>query len=690
MTLKEETSPSTGANEKEHTMSAPPTADAVVHYGEPVPSSKVDDHTATIEAAIAAPVITVDTIDPKVNFNVQDRTVTDKWFGVLFVASYLAFLATGFFIVGNAHPKWKWAHEEASREISDYFEDEVEQCCNGHGRGNLKTFGICEYLPSAYDNGNRKLDIYYSDDKPDQFKLAQGEGLFDAFLEVPEVPVTMTLIVLVIAFGWMALLRFFSREIVYATEVIKAGIFYFAGIYILIKADDGDTGGTTFSVTVAFLIGTGILAFAFWRRQKLAFAAKMISNSTVAMEQNTNMFSGVLVVNFIFVLHSLLFVWFFVKSFENVEVKQTLDFDTFSDNYGCEVYNEDGSCEKYYTYAGSVDCEYVWPGYASSISVFHCFAWLWITLFFHKVRLSIIAYFVGSWHFHPEDKPTVLVAVTNSISKSFGTLAAGSLISAILDKVNRKMTEPCWKLLFFSYDVLIMATLKVLLCIFGTCLHQIIKSLTKFSIIIHAFTGLPFYASGKKCSSIMSRHYENGFVTEYSSRSVLWLGSYTFSYCIFLLSWVWFDESLNSQTGPGRDDSGGLYIIWILFGFFNVWHPVLAIYLLIWINSLLEKSSYNPEDWVSPLCAMFVACLSMIFFTFVADVVLDIVDVMFVCYAVDKDNKVVLDPEVKEVFAVIESVPGYIPVARLVDDERNDIELGVNSPVVAPAETISK
>jgi len=667
----------------------PPTADAVVHYGEPVPSSKVDDDAAAhvtttpIEAAIAAPVITVDTIDPKVNFNKRDRTVTDKLFGVLFVASYLAFLVTGFYIVGNAHPKWKWAHEDAGREISDYFEDDVEQCCNGHGRGNLATYGICEYLP---DNDNRKLDIYYSDDKSDQFKLAQGEGLFDAFLEVPEVPVTLALIVFVIAFGWMALLRFFSREIVYATEVIKAGIFYFAGIYILIAADDGDTGGITFSVTVAFLIGTGVLAFAFWRRQKLAFAAKMISNSTVAMKQNTNMFSGVLGMNFIFVLHSLLFVWFFVKSFENVEVKQTLNFDN---NFSCEDYNyEDGICEKYYV--GSVDCEYGWPKYASSISVFHCFAWLWITLFFHKIRLSIIAYFVGSWHFHPADKPTVSVAVTNSVSKSFGTLAVGSLISAILDKVNRMMIEPCWKLLFLGYDCLIMATLKVLLCIFGTCLHQIIKSLTKFSIIIHAFTGLPFYASGKKCFSIMSRHYENGFVTEYSSRSVMWLGSYTFSYCIFLLSWVWFDESLNSNTGPGRDDSGGLYIIWILFGIFNVWHPVLALYLLIWINSLLEKSSANPEDWVSPLGAMFVACLSMIFFTFVADVVLDIIDVMFVCYAVDKDNKVELDPEVKEVFAIIESVPGYIPVARLVNDEGNDIEAGGNSTAVAPAETISK
>lgn len=667
-------------NALEGTTSAP-TADAVIHYGIATSSAESDlkagGDPSSIAAVIGEPVElgndapTVDTIDPKVNWNKQDRDITDRWWGILFIASYLAFLGTGFYVVANAHPKWKW-RGDGNREISDYFQDEVEQCCNNNGSYNLAKYGICEYLPSVYEQ--RKLSVYLDD--ASDFKLVAGEGIFDAFLEAPEIPVTLTLIVIAIAVGWMLMLRFFSREIVYATEILKAGIFYFAGIYILIMASDGNIGGVAFSVTVSFLIGTGILAFAFWRRQRLAFAAKMIANSTVAMKKNVQMLYGVIGMNFIFIVHALLFVYFFAKSFANVEVKQTITLEIDR----CEVYDYDNNlCEKYY--AGDVTCEYDWPRYAYSMSTFHGLAWLWITLFFDKIRLSIIAFFVGSWHFHPEDKPNVSVAVTNSVTKSFGTLAVGSLISAILDKVNRMMAEPCWKLLFFGYDGLVMATLKVILCIFGTCLHQIIKSLTKFSIIIHVFTGLPFVASGKKCFSIMSRHYENGFVTEYSSRSVLWLGSYTFSYCIFVLSWVWFDERLNSDTGPARDDSGGLYIVWILFGIFNVWHPVLAIYLLIWVNSLLEKSSTSPEDWVSPLVAMFVACLSMIFFTFVADVVLDIIDVMFVCYAVDKDNKVKLDPEVKEVFAVIESVPGYLPVARLVDD---DVEFGGTSATIAP------
>ena len=206
---------------------------------------------------------------------------------------------------------------------------------------------------------------------------------------------------------------------------------------------------------------------------------------------------------------------------------------------------------------------------------------------------------------------------------------------------------------------------------------ECVKSLSKFAVVVHTFTGLPFCESGSKSIKILQRHFANGFVTEYSSRSVIWLGAYVFSIGTFLFSWWWLDEALNTNTGPAHVASAGaiFWIAFILFLIFNMWYPVLALYAVIFINRLCAKLTDDDneewEDWVTVLGAIFIGLFSMLFFTFVGDVVLDVIDVLFICYAVNKDNGNLVksggDNERIAFAQLVQEVPGYLLVAQPLD-----------------------
>lgn len=202
----------------------------------------------------------------------------------------------------------------------------------------------------------------------------------------------------------------------------------------------------------------------------------------------------------------------------------------------------------------------------------------------------------------------------------------------------------------------------VLMC--GSCIKMLILMLTKFALILHVFTGQAFVPSAKKVFKIMKRHFKGGYVTEYAATSVLKLGSYVFSIAIFLIAWVWFDKAFKTSTFPGASEEMFIVIIWSIFALFNLWYPVLGIYIIIMVNRwLASDTSLDPEVWVSPVAAIFVGCISMMFFTYIASVFLDTINVLFLCFAIDKDNNV--DMTQDEFAKLVEEVPGYIKASNV-------------------------
>jgi hypothetical protein len=205
------------------------------------------------------------------------------------------------------------------------------------------------------------------------------------------------------------------------------------------------------------------------------------------------------------------------------------------------------------------------------------------------------------------------------------------------------------------------------MCLFGSCLSTVVKMLTKFSVILHVFTGQAFVGSAKSVFKILSRHFKGGFVTEVTSKSVLAFGSYGFSIVMAMISWKWIDDRFDCGTLARTEDGEGLiWILMLLLVFFSVWYPVLGLYVIILINRYSQdygkeqvqqgKESSN-YSWIPPLAAAFVGCIAMLIFTFLSGIFLDTIDTLFLCYAIDKDNNVDLSDS--EFDSLVKEMPNY-------------------------------
>jgi hypothetical protein len=77
---------------------------------------------------------------------------------------------------------------------------------------------------------------------------------------------------------------------------------------------------------------------------------------------------------------------------------------------------------------------------------------------------------------------------------------------------------------------------------------------------------------------------------------------------------------------------------------FNVYNPEMGIAFIIILDILIAKigdgNNTGQEKWVPPVAACFVGILSMLFLKYAAGIILDTIDVCFICWAVDKDNNV--------------------------------------------------
>lgn len=118
-------------------------------------------------------------VPPKVLYN--ERSLTDKWWGVAYVLSYIAFLSTGFFLVSNAHVRYE-TDEFGQTQISSHFKEDVMQCCSGQ----INKGGLCAYIDSG---GGRRLTAGNS-------TFVGDEGIFDAFLAAPQIIVGLFALIL--------------------------------------------------------------------------------------------------------------------------------------------------------------------------------------------------------------------------------------------------------------------------------------------------------------------------------------------------------------------------------------------------------------------------------------------------------------------------------------------------------------
>jgi len=126
-------------------------------------------------------------------------------------------------------------------------------------------------------------------------------------------------------------------------------------------------------------------------KKNLLFAAKMISHACLALQENQTMFLGLIFVKMFYVLQAYLFITFVSKSSGVKEIRQSLSIDIESGYMGA-------------------DCVFKSPDWVGSGLNIIGYCWLFSVMFYTQVRLAVIAFCVGSWHFHPDNKPGVFHA----------------------------------------------------------------------------------------------------------------------------------------------------------------------------------------------------------------------------------------------------------------------------------------
>lgn len=430
-------------------------------------------------------------------------------------------------------------------------------------------------------------------------------SLFEGLSADMAVPSLSVLFVFFLSISWIFLLRKFATTMIVITEAVKIACLFYLGI----KAGQAPGGDGTFFFVFAVLYA----ALVFWKRARLQFAGKMIAHAASSLNENPQIMVALIIIKVVYLLQAVLLVFAMIKLPAILQVVKD---------------DATGIC--------TVEAP-SWTRMALEIVGFH---WIWCTCFYGSIRLSVISLIVGSHHFHPEDKPTVMQAFQTTFTRNLGANAAAALIIAIAVRLKKAAKFRCWMLFSPPHFVLF------LIC---WCVYTLIKMLTKFTLIIHNFTGLSFWDSAKRCFGVMTRHFQNGAITEAASANVLYLTCWVFSMGVTFIAWAALDGALGLETLGAADEGVPFEVLIIGVGYFlfNAQGTIVfcVIMELFMGNVNIAQSgdcaSFNgvyPAAIVPCLGALFTGAIAMLFFQYVGGAILDTISISFVCYAIDKDN----------------------------------------------------
>ena len=581
---------------------------------------KAQPTTLTIDSAVAViPVSaferTTTTVDPRVT---NDRTVTDKGWSQALLLCYAFFLFSALLVTLIARPKY-----DMHGVLAEEYRQEVNQCCDDiktHGY-NMINFGLCDNKDGRDLTSASGLSKFEGD-----------EGIFDVFLMKPYIILGATCLTLLSATAWLFLLQEFALGLVYTIEIGKLIVLLYA-VAMLMSID-----AMMAQFLALVLFGCGATYF-YIAQPNYAKAGEVISHAAGAVKKHAGMMFGLISLNVLFALQTGILLGSLCASREIVDVRPVYNYDDYS-----------------------AICRYEQPAWVRCINYMQVFIWLWVIMTFDKIRLFVVATIVGSGHFHPDDTPTFREAISRAVKSSLGTLAFAGLITSTLERVQKIYNRNWWALMFFCGPGFIIGLIWLII---GNLLIALAHLYTKFAVVLHAFTNLPMGEAAHLCQHIMHRRFIGGFITGVSADGVLFVGSMAFSTMVARYTWEWIDDAFACSSFENSSYLFGT-IVWAEV------FPISSLIIIIIINvkggSGFFWHSMPPGEqhlWLPPLAAAFVGCAARIVFRFVSRIIIDAVDTMFLCFAIDEDNGIVRTDEFAK---MVRNVSSYIhaePVKEL-------------------------
>lgn len=348
----------------------------------------------------------------------------------------------------------------------------------------------------------------------------------------------------------------------------------------------------TMTILLGVFTALSVLILYLWK-DELNLVASMIAVSTQSLKDNPHLVSVTVMLQLITLVYAIPLVYL------SIDASQ----------HGQAVVNQyataraTGACTGYYLQ--SVDCcSWKLDSWVGAYYFLVCFAAIWAFSVALEFRMYVIGGVVSQWYFAPAGttnfKGTTKTSVNNALGPSFGTICYGGFVITIIEMLKRAAEK--WRRENRG-NILVCC---LVMCL--DCIYALIEYISRFAMIQASMTGEAFCDAARTVSDLLSRNF------------LLAYGSYV------------FPQSILGFT------------VLVLSAFFGY-----NAYLLSSFGYDIadDTASANTSSIVIGVLCFVVSYIVLNFFIMI---LLNVIDAVFVCYAVDKDRSAVNHPELHQVF----------------------------------------
>lgn len=492
--------------------------------------------------------------------------------------------------------------------------------------------GVCQYWGLEL-NDDLKQDLCECKATDSGRRMLSGDeesymNMFELLGEHVYIPITGGLTIGVVAAVWLELMKKFGTSVVVFSMLMVLGIICtMAGL--LFHYD------STGAAVVVLLFALMFAAYGLFRRSMILKAGKTLEVAAKGLGKNPCIFGVLIPVEVVYIGYMFLWIEGWAVSTKVQEINNDPDG-------GCDI---------------------VVSGGPFSAMWFISFMLLWISFYINHVKVTVVAATLAQWAFGQvgADGSTScsgampMRALKWSFWESGPTLAVTSLVCTIVERIKRTIQNKCnWANPFCCCVMLL-----------GMLVFHFLQAFGRFTVVVHAITAKPFYTAAAHSYRLLIKggNLEHALSADFFIGLSLHLFAYFLSFGIGMASWAWVDDAENlGSFDPSGSWQTWFWLLFILFIYINR-YPYVSVFILILLGNWGWLADETDGKSSALLLGMFSAAIAHIIFGYFSCIVLDAVDTMVMCFAIDKQNGLVAseytgnkDKVVADMYVILEEM----------------------------------
>eukprot|EP00939_MAST-03C_sp_MAST-3C-sp1_P001573 g1573.t1 len=415
--------------------------------------------------------------------------------------------------------------------------------------------------------------------------------VFEIMAEHVYVPIVGVLFIMGASVSWILLLKRFGRSIVIGTLVFNLASMVAVGVFFILQ------DLTNLAIPLFIVVGV-TAAYAIFRRQYVLQAGRTLEAAAMGLSKNQSIIWHLAPLEMAFVAYIFILIEAMAATTKYYKV-----------NEDCEFEIED---TKLYD---------------------SLFAAVWISFYVSHVKVTVVGSTLSHWAFSGSNEQATLT-VRKSLGWSFfqawPTLAVTSLVSSIVERIKSWCENK-----FNMFNPALCC-----LVIFAKCILSQIQVFGRFVVVLHSITGKTFYSCAYESYDLLVKggNLERALSSNYFAEVTLSSIQYVLSFLVGVGMWAWVDAAEDTGSFDLSGDFGTYFWILIISWVILNRYPYFLLWFIVLVSGLLKDHTDGKSEVV--MFGMFCSGVAHIIFQFMTDIILDAVDTMVVCYAIDKANGV--------------------------------------------------